>query len=221
MALIKPIHGEMKGSIGGNTYQGNPYGQIVRQRVKPVDPNTTIQNEFRQNFNNASSVWKGLTAAEKSAWATYADTAPRLNKFGDTIFLAARAMFMSITSFQQAVGVAVVPTAPTVPGNAINDPTLSFFASTAIGLRIDAPTVVPTSPAASLIRATVLPGSERVFYKGPYNYRSSLLSTSTLPQVVIPAAALNVGDTIYIVTRSIDEDGRISPNLYLQIPISS
>ncbi len=43
MALIKPIHGEMKGSIGGNTWQGGKFGQVVRQRRKPVNPNSESQ----------------------------------------------------------------------------------------------------------------------------------------------------------------------------------
>ncbi len=69
MALIKPIHGEMSGSIGGNTYAHNKGGQYVRQRTIPTQPNSQRQVAIRSYMSMAIDAWLNvLDANGRALW---------------------------------------------------------------------------------------------------------------------------------------------------------
>ncbi len=72
-ALIESING----SIGGTTFQTNRYGFSVKRKPVPSKPNTPSQNAKKSTIAQVSQDWIGLTAANRTAWNTYAATFPR------------------------------------------------------------------------------------------------------------------------------------------------
>lgn len=82
MAKISPIHGEMSGSIAGNTWSHNKGGQYVRQRRTPTNPNTVRQQSARTNLGSSSTSWSGLVQANRDAWDVWAAANPRPNTLG-------------------------------------------------------------------------------------------------------------------------------------------
>lgn len=46
----------------------------VRANVHHFDPNTILMQTARSYFSNAVTAWKALTAPNKTAWDTYADS---------------------------------------------------------------------------------------------------------------------------------------------------
>jgi hypothetical protein len=79
MARVINIHGEYRGSIGGNTYSANRGGAYVRQRVTPVQPATEKQIAAKARFGVASQQWANLSAEEKQSYRDFAGNASRFN----------------------------------------------------------------------------------------------------------------------------------------------
>ncbi len=72
-AMIDSING----SIGGTTFQTNRYGFSVKRKPSPSKPNTPSQNSRKTAITIVQQNWIGLTAANRTAWNTYATTFPR------------------------------------------------------------------------------------------------------------------------------------------------
>jgi hypothetical protein len=72
---LSHIMSTIRGSVGGLTYSANQFAQIVmKNRIAPVQPNTTAQTAVRSALNAASIAWEGLTQANRDLWDLYATT---------------------------------------------------------------------------------------------------------------------------------------------------
>lgn len=90
MALVRYGGGivQMSGSIAGNTFARNRFGNYARARTKPVNPNSTRQNRIRSIMAELTERWYStLTDAQRIAWATYAAAVAMKNRLGETIYL--------------------------------------------------------------------------------------------------------------------------------------
>jgi hypothetical protein len=117
MAIINPIHGEMSGSIAGNTWSRNKGGQYVRQRTTPTNPTTSRQTIVRSWMQTLSSAYASLTQAQRDAWKQYGETHPVTNALGVSIILSGQQWFVALNSRRLDIGSAVVATPP-----AVNEP---------------------------------------------------------------------------------------------------
>jgi hypothetical protein len=70
--LINVIHGEMRGSIAGNTYSRNKAGMIVRYKAKPTQPNNSGQVQARASFGASAVAFTGLDASDRQSWNQFA-----------------------------------------------------------------------------------------------------------------------------------------------------
>ena len=87
-AIIQPILGSLRGSIGDNTFSHNRGGDYVRRRVAPTNPNTTRQQTMRALLATYASGWtNNLTAAQRSAWNVWAGQQPKEGPLGNSINL--------------------------------------------------------------------------------------------------------------------------------------
>lgn len=78
-ALLSDARGKLNGSVASR----NRSGAYMRNKVTPVNPNTSYQATVRARLAARSQAWKGLTAAQRTAWnASVADFA-RTDVFGD------------------------------------------------------------------------------------------------------------------------------------------
>lgn len=85
----------VSGSIGNKTYARNRAGAYQRRRTKPVNPNSTPQQNARASFRSAINAWtQELTTVQRNAWNTYAITVPWLNKAGQAMQLTGQNMFV-------------------------------------------------------------------------------------------------------------------------------
>ena len=90
MALVKMGGGvvQMSGSIAGNTFARNRSGNYVRARTKPVNPNSTQQGLVKTAMAYLTMWWaSGLSAAERTSWATYAAAIAMKNRLGESVYL--------------------------------------------------------------------------------------------------------------------------------------
>jgi len=59
---------ELKGSVNGRTYQKTKYGFTQRRRVKPVNPNSFLQQLTRSTITALSRQWAALSESSRLAW---------------------------------------------------------------------------------------------------------------------------------------------------------
>lgn len=100
------------GSVGGSTYSHNRYGLYVRARRKPVNPNTTSQQEQRAAFSSATSAWRDLTPEQRAAWDGASSGAIRTNALGQTITLTGQAAYVASNALRLRLGLAAVSDPP-------------------------------------------------------------------------------------------------------------
>lgn len=63
---------DITGAVGDIVYQRSRQGTSLRQRVQPLNPQTNRQMGARQLLASLAAGWRGLTAAKRSAWDSFA-----------------------------------------------------------------------------------------------------------------------------------------------------
>lgn len=156
---------DARNKLNGNVFSKNRYGSYVRNKVTPVNPRTTYQQNQRQMLGNLSSSWRGLTEAQRQAWRTATQNFPQKDIFGQTKFLAGNVLFISLNKNLINAGQSTIddPPAPVaIPELIVTD--LTAAAGTpAISFDIT-PTTIPTG-FALFVKATPNVGPGRVFVK--------------------------------------------------------
>lgn len=127
MALVKFGGGiiQMSGSIAGNTFARNRYGNYMRARTKPVNPNSERQQEVRTVITYLAERWaETLTGDQRDAWGVYASSVSMKNKLGETINLSGFNHYIRSNAYLCRRGETIVDDGPinyTLPEK---DPTL-------------------------------------------------------------------------------------------------
>ncbi len=86
MAIIQPILGSLRGSIGDNTFSHNRGGDYVRRRVSPTNPNSTRQQTMRTFLGSIASLWSStLTLVQREQWNVWASNQAKEGPLGNTI----------------------------------------------------------------------------------------------------------------------------------------
>lgn len=88
MAIIQPILGSLRGSIGDNTFSHNRGGDYVRRRVAPTNKNSTRQQTMRAYLSTLASLWSfTLTPTQRANWNTWASNQAKTGPLGNSINL--------------------------------------------------------------------------------------------------------------------------------------
>lgn len=100
------------GSYQGITSSRNRYGQYVRTRATPVNPNSTFQGTVRARMSANAAAWRDLTSIQREGWATLGLSMTRTDAIGQTYDLTGFQAFCSVNNNNLAAGNAVVDDAP-------------------------------------------------------------------------------------------------------------
>lgn len=119
MAKVKfgEIVVDMRGKLGGHVHTRNHYGNVVRTRVVPINPQTTAQSTSRNQLKAASVAWRKLTVAQRASWNSFAENYKQQDALGNSIRLTGANLFvmqyklMTICS-ETPLTTAPVPSAP-------------------------------------------------------------------------------------------------------------
>lgn len=117
MALAKygGIISELRGKEAGVIFSRNAYGSYMKQKVSPVNPQTALQQDQRQQMGNLAILWATLTSGEKAAWDNLGAQVTRVNRFGDTTNYTGFSMFMKCNRNILLCGQTAITDAPSVP----------------------------------------------------------------------------------------------------------
>lgn len=205
MAIISPIHGEMRGSIGGSTWSRNRGGQYVKQRATPVNPNSSRQQVVRSILATLAQAWGGLTTAEREAWNTYAQENPVLNSLGQEIYLTGLDWFVKINSRLSDAGDTLLDEPPIGPGpGSLSTLSIAFTDATTI-------TVTFTPGLAADERLQVWTSLPQGTGTSP-NFKQCRLAGYTAAEAESPASvtlpfSFQIGERAVVYVAIIDDEG--------------
>jgi hypothetical protein len=100
------------GSVAGNTFSRNRFGQYIRTRAIPVNPASTFQQVVRARMQTNADAWKNLTATQRNGWADFGLNFARTDSLGQTYNLTGFQAYCSVNNNQLAAGNAVLSDAP-------------------------------------------------------------------------------------------------------------
>ena len=221
MALVKFGGGiiQMSGSIAGNTFARNRYGNYVRARTKPVNPSSVRQQKIRSAVAELVEHWyTTLTGAQRTAWNLYADSVAMKNKLGETIklsgfnhYIRSNVPILDMAATRVDAG----PVAFTLPEH---DPAMILTASVAaqqFSLVFDDTMAWCSEDDAYLYNIHGRPQNPtRNFFAGPYKGMRFLSGDAgaplASPQVLGCLFPVALGQRAWVQFRIVRADGRIS-----------
>ncbi len=103
---------EIKGSIGGVTFQKNPSGSIIRSRPTLSKSSTTKQTLSHQKLGVLLFEWQNITQAQRDLWNDFALAWTKVNKFGETKTLTGLNWFTSCNWFRLALNQSLLADPP-------------------------------------------------------------------------------------------------------------
>lgn len=131
MAVLRPnlLGSEIKGSVGGITYQISKWGQIAKLRSSTppvVSAALAAQNDLAAF---CVGVWRSLSIAQRDAWEAAAPSFPFTDKFGNPVVGSGYNLFMSVVLRTTPAWARTVSAAPVFTGGlgtwVMNDATVS------------------------------------------------------------------------------------------------
>lgn len=221
MALVKYGGGiiQMTGSIAGNTFARNRFGNYVRARTIPTNPNTARQVAVRAALTELTARWSDtLTTAQRTAWNLYGASVIMQNKLGEAINLSGFNHYIRSNAILLHFGLAPVDAGPVVFELPAADPAFAIAGSEAaqqITVTYDDTMNWANETGGHL---TVFQGSpqnaQRNFFDGPWRRMGGVSGVTgappASPEVMTPAFAIAEGQRDWCYARILRADGRIS-----------
>ena len=221
MALVKFGGGiaQMAGSIGGTTFARNASGNYARNRTVPVDPNTSYQQVMRSVISILTERWREtLTAAQRTAWATYAAAVAMENRLGEVIHLSGFNHYIRSNSVLLQISQSPVDDGPTELALPSMDPLFACTGDETSGnISVDGDDELEwlDEDGAFLVTYQGVPQNPtRNFYGGPTRLLDTIEGDSvtppTLPDSQAAVFTLTTGQRVWVAARIIRADGRMS-----------
>lgn len=101
-----------RGKIGGHVASKNAAGAFLRTKVTPTNPRTVAQSTARALFSTISTLWAGLSAAQRAAWNEAVAEWQTTNIFGDLRKPTGKTLFQRLNNQAQVAGFPLLYTPP-------------------------------------------------------------------------------------------------------------
>lgn len=232
MALIKFGGGvvQMSGSIGGDTFARNRYGNYARARTKPTNPNTSRQQAVRAAVAFLTQRWSvTLTAVQRTAWNLYADSVNMKNRLGETVHLSGFNHYIRSNATRKTGPTVLIDDGPTIFELPAQDPTFSVSGSEAtqaltIAFDDTLPWAVEDGSFLFLFQGKPQ-NAQRNFFAGPWrfiNYVGGIDPGGPIePHVEIGDFAIAEGQRQWVYGRISRADGRLSEPFRADIAVAA
>lgn len=110
--IVKFLAEPRSGSYQGITSSRNRFGQYVRTRATPVNPNSGFQGTVRARLAGNAAAWRALTSVQRDGWTALAAMMSRTDSLGQTYTLTGFQAYCSVNNNLEAAGQATVSAAP-------------------------------------------------------------------------------------------------------------
>jgi len=221
MALVKYGGGiiQMSGSIAGNTFARNRYGNYVRAKTKPVNPSSTRQQKARSYVAELVERWYSiLDNAQREAWKNYADAVAMKNKLGETVKLSGFNHYIRSNTWQLDLDRTPTDDGPVIQTLPDQDGSITISLSEAtqdVTLNFNDQLEWCSEDNALLVILQGRPQNvTRNFFAGPYRGRSAKAGAAGVP-IVSPQDYASIwvvaeGQKFWVKFRIRRADGRLS-----------
>lgn len=221
MALVKFGGGitQMAGSIAGNVFARNRYGNYVRSRTKPTNPNTPRQQAVRAALAQLTVRWSSiLTAVQRAAWDLYASNVVMTNRLGETTHLSGYNHYLRSNIPILQIGATLVDAGPTTFELPDQDPSFAVTGSEGgqtLSIAFDDTLDWLDEDGAYMITYQGSPqNAQRNFFGGPWrlldNIAGSSVTPPTTPDPQNVVFAITEGQRNWVYARILRADGRLS-----------
>ena len=221
MALIQLGGGilDARGSIGGQVFSKNRFGNYLRARITPVNPKSDRQNVIRAAIQDLSQRWSStLTPLQRSQWAVYAAAIVRQNKLGAQIKLTGFNQYIRSNSIRLQQGDNTVGDGPGLLTLPPGDPTFACTVDEAaqqISVVFDATMNWAKQDLGHMYVAMSIPKATGTnFIGGPFRIAAKLTGIDpgglASPQVMAVPFPVIEGQEVACRGRISEEDGRLS-----------
>lgn len=221
MSLVKYGGGivQMSGSIAGDVFARNRYGNYVRARTKPTNPNTTRQQAVRAAVALLTARWSAvLTVAQRTAWGVYASNVAMLNRLGESCYLSGFNHFIRSNTHLARQGGTIVDDGPTTFELPAKDPTFSVSLSEATQQATisfdDGLAWCSEDDAWMIVYQGIPQNAQRNFFGGPWRKITQIEGDSgappASPQTSGVQYAVTEGQRVWFYARILRADGRLS-----------
>lgn len=114
MAKIRPggLVGQIRGSIGGDTFSQNRYGPYIRNRSIPTIVRSIYTDRVRGAFTLCSQLWQSLPLNWQLEWKTWAQNNPITDRFGEQQVLSGNTAFIKLNTRLLILGRPISPRPP-------------------------------------------------------------------------------------------------------------
>jgi hypothetical protein len=102
-----------RGKIGGHYLSRNHYGNFQGTIRTPANPQTSYQQDYRNNFLYLTTQWKNLTYEQQRSWIDNVNDFPKTDVFGNTYYSTAKNLFVSLNMNREIAGSTLLETCPT------------------------------------------------------------------------------------------------------------
>lgn len=232
MALVKYGGGiiQMTGSIAGNTHARNRYGNYIRARTKPINPNSARQVVIRSCMATLTERWSDiLTSDQRTAWNLYAASLTMKNRLGEAIHLTGFNHYIRSNSIRLQSSLALIDAGPTDFSLPEKDTTLAITASKAaqeIEVTFDNTMAWAKETGAFMLTYQGQPQNpQRNFFNGPWRLMDNIVGLDatgiTSPDVEAVPFAIAEGQRQWIYVRIARLDGRLSEKFFTDIVVAA
>jgi hypothetical protein len=220
MALVKYGGGivQMSGSIAGNVFARNAYGNYVRARTKPANPSSTRQQAVRATIAYLTEYWfQTLEAAERAAWEAYAAAVMVKNRLGESVHISGFNHFVRSNALLHRDGKTIVDSGPTELSIPDQDVTFAIAISEAtqeISVTFDDTLGWAGEVGGYLFIFMGTPQPiTRNFFGGPWRFGDTVDGAAippTSPAIVACPFYATAGQKVWAYARIARADGRVS-----------
>jgi len=158
-----------RGKIGGQVASKNRAGAYMRNKVTPVNQQTSYQLTVRNRLSYYSQNWRGLTQAQRDAWVAAVSDFQRTDIFGDLRSPTGFNLYQRLNNNLEQVGQAAI-TSPPLAGSVGQVVTNSLTAedgTVAESLSLALAAAVPANTAIKIF-ATAPQSAGKNFVKSEY-----------------------------------------------------
>lgn len=221
MGLVKYGAGiiQISGSIAGTVHARNRFGNYIRPRTKPVNPNSTRQAAIRALLSYLAEYWHDtLTAVQRGNWDAYAAAVTWTNRLGEAVHLTGFNMFCRANSAMVTGGLPLIAAAPTILSLMDKDYTLACSAEGVVAqtLTFTCSTAGWAGGDDNKLAIALYMGvpqlSTRNFFNGPWRFMDIIDAAEGAAGTGTYAApfAFAVGQKVFLQARVISETARLS-----------
>lgn len=109
---MKVLTSPQSGSQAGTTASRNRFGQYLRTRATPINPNSGAQGLVRARMAANSAAWRAITGAQRAGWADLGLSMVRSDSLGQSYTLQGNQAYASVNNNRLLSTLAIVADAP-------------------------------------------------------------------------------------------------------------